>query len=321
MIKTCEFVSPKHPDKICDRIADGLLDAYLNLDPNARVAIEVMGGHGKINISGEVTALTAVNAPDIARGFCDGDLELNVNIVKQSPFIAQGVDAGGAGDQGIMVGFACRDTDSLMPYEYELSRSLCREIFKHYPYDGKVQVTVDGREALAVAASFQNAPTRDLLDLVRSSVKAREYFINQAGEWSLGGFEADSGLSGRKIVVDAYGPNVPVGGGSFSGKDATKVDRSGAYMARKIAVTLLKRRKEADQAAVRLAYAIGRPEPVMAYAELTGQKSFRAIPDLAREFDLTPKGISRALDLKAVRFAETSDWGHFGRDFPWDKAE
>ena len=310
-IKTAEFVSPKHPDKTCDRIADALLDAYLAGDPKSRVAAEVMGGHGKISVSGEVTSGAAVDIPKIVRGIVGDGYEVHVYLTKQSPAIAQGVDAGGAGDQGIMIGYATRETENFMPLEYELARKLCRDIYEKYPSDGKTQVTVEGDKTRAVVASFQNTKTAELEKLVRELIVADEYLINPAGEWALGGFDADSGLSGRKIVVDNYGPEVGVGGGSFSGKDYTKVDRSGAYMARRIAVDYLHKDPTVNIVRVKLAYAIGKKDPVMAVAELDGKE----MP--IKDYDLTPAGIRTFLGLEKVRWAETAEWGNFGRNFSW----
>lgn len=314
MIKTAEFITPKHPDKICDLIADTILDAYLTEDPNSRVAVEVMGGHGKVMVTGEVTSTASVNIVDIVKSIEGEHTEVDVLIDRQSPFIAQGVDIGGAGDQGIMVGFACNETLNFMPLEYETARKLCQEIYKTYPYDGKVQVTMEGNKVLTVVASFQNSPSADLEKIVRELVAADTYLINPAGEWNQGGFEADSGLSGRKLVVDSYGPQVPIGGGSFSGKDFTKVDRSGAYMARKIAVDLLQKHG-CQNVTVKLAYAIGKVEPVMAMATVDG-----SIQEVVIEgYDLSPAGIKKALDLPSIKYAETAVWGHFGRSFSWDR--
>lgn len=273
-----------HPDKICDRIADAILFAYLEKDKNSRVAIEVMGGHGVIHISGEVTSKGEVDIDKIVREIVGEKIQITKAITKQSTFIAQGVDVGGAGDQGIMVGYACNETESLMPLEYELAKNLCLEIYKKYPYDGKTQITIDGNKVIAAVASFQNTKTRELEKLVKTLIQSEKYFINPAGEWSVGGFDADSGLSGRKIVVDAYGPNVPVGGGSFAGKDLTKVDRGGALMARKVAVDLLKKH-HAKEVLVKLAYAIGHPNPVMAVAQIDG------LSHLITGYNLTTKGI------------------------------
>lgn len=319
MIKTCEFVSPKHPDKTCDFIADSILDAYLKKDPIARVAVEVMGGHKSISVSGEITSKAKVDIPKVVQKIVGKDYHVHLHTVHQSPFIAQGVDKGGAGDQGIMIGYATSETSNFMPYEYNLAREFCQKIYKVYPFDGKVQVTIKkdargikGVKVLAVVASFQNSKAKDLLKLVKKVIKAEEYFINPAGEWTLGGFDADSGLSGRKIAIDSYGPEVPIGGGSFSGKDPTKVDRSGAYMARKIAVDLLQKKK-AYEVKVKLAYAIGRAEAVMAEAQIDGKQVF-----IGNEYNVTPQHIIRTLRLNRPIYAKTAAWGHFGRGFVWD---
>jgi S-adenosylmethionine synthetase len=316
-IKTAEFVSPRHPDKLCDLIADSLLDAYLAGDLRSRVAAEVMGGHGHITISGEVTSAASVDIPSVVRRVLGFDVAVHANLVAQSPEIAQGVDTGGAGDQGIMIGYATRETPSFLPLEYVLARELCRKIYAVYPYDGKTQVTVDGdHHVTCVVASFQNAPSAVLEALVRASIVADEYLVNPAGEWSLGGFDADSGISGRKIVIDNYGPEIGVGGGSFSGKDLTKVDRSGAYMARRIAVDYLARFATAQAVRVKLAYAIGKPEPVMAVAEVDeGAAGVRVVP--VSDYDLTPSGIATMLKFDSVRWVDTAAWGHFGREFSW----
>ncbi|MBI5003643.1 methionine adenosyltransferase domain-containing protein [Candidatus Kaiserbacteria bacterium] len=309
-IKTAECVSPKHPDKICDFIADSILDAYHEHDKASRTAIEVMGGHGLVTINGEVTSTATPDLERVVKDIVGDGFEVQTNIVRQSPEIARGVDTGGAGDQGIMKGYATVDTSTLMPREYELARHLCQEIFKVYPYDGKTQVTLDGDTVTSVVASFQNALTADLRTLVASIITADNYYINPAGDWTQGGFDADTGLSGRKLIVDNYGPEITIGGGSFSGKDYTKVDRSGAYMARKIAVDLV--RKGAREVFVKLAYAIGKPEPVMAVAVVDG------VEQAVEGYDLSPRGIRAALKLDQVKYAETATWGHFGRGFSWE---
>ena len=311
MQKTCEFVSPRHPDKLCDLIADRILDAYLRLDPESRVAIEVMGGHGEIDISGEVTSRGQVDIAPLVYETVGGEYGLKERISRQSPEIAAGVDSGGAGDQGIMIGYACDETISLMPKEYELARRLCNLAYEHFPFDGKVQVTLDGDKVETVVASFQNAPRAALEQIMRAAVDAEKYLINPAGDWSLGGLEADSGLSGRKIVVDAYGPQVPVGGGSFSGKDFTKVDRSGAFMARRIAVDLLQERS-ARSVLVKLAYAIGIARPVMIAVTIDGQE-IDLYDELNRRYDLSPRGIRHFLNLDQVCFADLAVGGSFGR--------
>lgn len=311
MIKTCEFVSPKHPDKICDFVADTLLDAYLAGDAKSRSAIEVMGGHNLMVVNGEVSSTATVDIERVVKGIIGKNFRIISNIVRQSPEIAQGVDTGGAGDQGIMVGYACAETKNFMPKEYELARMLCRKIFEKYPHDGKTQVTLDKEEVSVIVASFQNVKSEELLALVKSILPAREYLMNPAGDWHQGGFDSDTGISGRKIVIDSYGPRIPVGGGSFSGKDFTKVDRSGAYMARRIAVDMLKK-YSAKEVRVELAYAIGKPEPVMTNATIDG------IQEKLTGYNLSPRGIFEHLGLDKVLFAKTAQWGHFGNDFPWD---
>ena len=309
-IKTCEFVSPKHPDKTCDFIADSLIDEFFNGDPKSRTAIEIMGGHKNISVNGEVTSQADVDIPAIVKRIVGDDYNVDVFIAKQSPEIARGVDTGGAGDQGIMIGYAVRETDNFMPLEYELARNLCRQVYEKYPYDGKVQVTVENNKPTIVVVSFQNAISVELEQLTRDLIKADEYLINPAGQWHIGGFEADSGLSGRKIIIDNYGPEIGVGGGSFSGKDFTKVDRSSAYMARRIAVDYLVK-YNAQMVRTKLAYAIGKKEPVMAVAEVDGK-------DMEiKGYDLSPRGIYEFLKLGEIKWSQTSQWGHFGRNFPW----
>lgn len=311
-MKTSEFVSPMHPDKICDHIADSILDAYLAGDKNSRSAVEVMGGHNLVTINGEVTSSATPDIEAIVQGIVGADFRIISNIVKQSPEIARGVDTGGAGDQGIMKGYATSETENFMPREYELARHLCQKIFEKYPFDGKTQVTLDGDRVKCVVASFQNSLNADLLPLVESIIEADEYLINPAGEWKQGGFDADTGVSGRKLIVDNYGPEVTIGGGSFSGKDYTKVDRSAAYMARKVAVDYL-RRENAKEVVTKIAYAIGKSEPVMARVVVDGKEKE------IEGYDLSPKGIRELLKLESVIYTKTSDWGHFGRDFSWDK--
>ncbi len=310
-IKTAECVTPGHPDKMCDYIADSILDAYLSEDKQSRCAIEVMGGHNLVTINGEVTSASSPDIKSIVQAIVGADFDVQVHIAKQSPEIARGVDTGGAGDQGIMKGYATSETVSMMPREYELARNLCQEIYKVYPYDGKTQVTIDGDVVTGVVASFQNAKSDELRKLVESVIVSKEYYINPAGEWTLGGFDADTGLSGRKLIVDNYGPEITIGGGSFSGKDFTKVDRSGAYMARKIAVDYAK--NGAKEVYVKLAYAIGKAEPVMAVAVVDEKE------EVITGYDLTPKGIRENLKLDEVTYTDTCTWGHFGRDFTWDK--
>lgn len=315
MLKTAECVSPKHPDKICDRISDAVLDAYLAEDPKSRVAVETVGSHGKVWVTGEVTSTAQnIDVEKIVKEIAGSDVEISVHIVEQSPEIARGVvEQEGAGDQGIMTGYATRETDTYMPKEYELARNLCQLVYQKYPYDGKTQVTLnDAGEVTSVVCSFQNAPTAELKPLVEEIIPgAKEYHVNPAGDWVQGGFDADAGLTGRKIIVDNYGPEIAVGGGAFSGKDPSKVDRSAAYMARRIAVDYLESRPEAQQVLVKLAYAIGHPEALMAVAIVDG------VPEEVTGYNLTPKGIADFLELRRPVYADTAAWGHFGRGFSW----
>ena len=314
MLKTAECVSPHHPDKLCDRISDAILDAYLTQDSKSRVAVETVGSHGKVLVTGEVTTTAKdIDIKKIVEDIAGEGLEIDVHLLEQSPEIAQGVDTGGAGDQGIMTGYATRETDSYMPKEYELARNLCQHVYEQYPYDGKTQVTLnaDG-EVESVVCSFQNAPKAKLSALVKEVITdAKEYHINPAGDWAQGGFDADAGLTGRKIIVDNYGPEVAVGGGAFSGKDPSKVDRSGAYMARRIAVDYLEKYPEAKEVLVKLAYAIGHPEALMAVAIVDGK------PEQVEGYDLTPAGIASFLELHKPVYSDTAAWGHFGRGFAW----
>ncbi len=317
--KTAESVSPKHPDKLCDQISDGVLDAYLAKDPQARVAVETVGGHGQIFVVGEVSAKHKVDIGPIVKRIA-GKVKLSQKIVHQSPEIATGVDHGGAGDQGIMVGYATVETKELLPSEVVLARSLNQNLFERWPYDGKTQVTLKNGVIDSIVASFQNVPQNKLSAQVFTWFKHQEakyrsgiprLFANPTGDWHQGGFDADSGLTGRKLVVDNYGPQIPIGGGAFSGKDATKVDRSGAYMARRIAVDYLRKHKAA-QVYCYLAYAIGVAEPVEATVVVDGKSS------LVKGYDLTPKGIIKGLDLTRPQFEPTARWGHFGNGFSWD---
>lgn len=308
--KTCEFVTLMHPDKLCDYLADILLDAFLELDPKSRVAIEIMGGHDSISVSGEVTSAARVNIEDTVKKVVGDNYNVKIYVSQQSPFISKGVDTGGAGDQGIMIGYATSETKNFMPLEYELARKLCNKLYSQFPFDGKTQVTIEGGQVKTVVASFQKTKTEELKKAVVGLIKADEYLINPAGEWEMGGFDADSGLSGRKIMIDNYGPEIGVGGGSFSGKDWTKVDRSGAYMARRIAVDLLKKHG-AKTVRTKLAYAIGKKNPVMAVAEIDGKE------EKIIGYDLSPKGICEFLNLGKIKFRRTAAWGHFGREFPW----
>ena len=314
MIRTAECITPKHPDKICDRISDAILDECLRQDPTSRVAVETMGGHGKVFVTGEVTTNAKLDIPSIVERVYGEPIDVETNIVKQSNFIAQGVDTGGAGDQGIMVGYACNENPEYIPQELYLARQLCKRIYKLYPYDGKTQVTLDGGEIKTIVASFQNAPKYALEQIITEwldyKVEGIEIHCNPAGDWTMGGFDADAGVTGRKLVVDNYGPRVPIGGGAFSGKDSSKVDRSAAYMARKIAVDTLKA-NDAEEVYVYLAYAIGYDKPVQATAIIDG------VENNIEHFDLSPNGIVKTLGLQEPKFEKTAEWGHMGTEQLW----
>jgi S-adenosylmethionine synthetase len=318
--RSAESVSPKHPDKLCDQISDAILDAYLQGDPDSRVAVESVGGHGKVFVVGEVTSKVHPDVEPIVKRIA-GDVEVEVRLVKQSPEIAQGVDTGGAGDQGIMVGYATNETPELLPLETVLSRRLNQFLYDKWPYDGKTQITLrDGRVESAVA-SFQNAPQAELRtaveqwlqnDELAKPVDGVKLHINPAGDWEQGGFDADTGLTGRKLVVDNYGPQVPIGGGCFSGKDPSKVDRSAAYMARRIAVDYLKQHS-AKEVFCYLAYAIGEAQPLEATVIVDGKQQ------VVEGYDLSPAGIIKFLDLKRPIYEQTARYGHFGHpDFNWE---
>lgn len=315
-IRTAESVSPKHPDKLCDRISDAILDELLKQDPNSRVAVETVGGHGLVVVTGEITTIASVNYEAVVRRFIPDNHNVTINLVEQSPEIARGVDTGGAGDQGIMVGYACDETDNFMPLEYELARSLNQAVYEQFEYDGKTQVTVDNGNITAIVVSFQHAKKEELNKIVeewldgKSASKEVTLHINPAGDWEIGGFESDAGLTGRKLAVDNYGPRVPIGGGAFSGKDPSKVDRSAAYMARKIAVDYLKKHN-ASEVYCYLGYAIGVAEPVQATVIVDGKEYD------AEGYDLSPNGIIKALDLRRPVYSKTAEYGHFGRDFIW----
>lgn len=322
--RTAESVSPKHPDKLCDQISDAVLDAYLAQDPNARVAVEVCGGHGQVFVTGEVTSsATNIDIKDIVHRIAGDEMKVMSNLVKQSPEIAQGVDVGGAGDQGIMIGYATAETPEMLPREVVLARRLNQFIYTKHPYDGKTQVTLHGSYVSSIVASFQNTSQAELEALVHQfitdqSLEAEpevgkiELHLNPAGDWHQGGFEADTGLTGRKLIVDNYGPRIPIGGGAFSGKDPSKVDRSAAYMARRIAVDYL-RQREAQEVFVHLAYAIGHAEPLERTVIIDGKA------EEITGYDLTPQGIIQYLDLKRPIYEPTARYGHFGEGFDWDK--
>ncbi len=316
--RTAESVSPGHPDKIADQISDAILDVHLAEDPLARVAVDIAGGHGKLFVTGEVTSrATGVDIPAIVQRLAGG-VELIENIARQSPEIAQGVDTGGAGDQGIVVGYATSETPELLPLEVVLSRKLNQRLYEKWPYDGKTQITLDERSGIAgVVASFQHAPALELRSIINQWLEQYDtvdhvtVHANPAGDWGIGGFDADAGLTGRKLAVDNYGPRIPVGGGAFSGKDPSKVDRSAAYAARQVAIHYLHER-QASEVFVRIAYAIGVAEPLEQTVIIDG------VAERITGFDLTPNGIIERLNLRRPIYEQTARYGHFGHGFDWD---
>ncbi|NQV88077.1 MAG: methionine adenosyltransferase domain-containing protein [Parcubacteria group bacterium] len=326
MIKTAESVSIAHPDKVCDQISDAVLDACLKQDPNTRSAIEVLGGHGIITVTGELTTKAHINIRKIAQeiykdcGY-EENIGVTVNVVEQSLEIEHGVDNDGAGDQGIMVGYATSETPELLPLEVVLARKLTKAMGKK---DGKAQVTTENGKVISILTSVCDADyskksalvkvvKKEIEPLLVCGLKIKDVWLkNPNGEWSIGGFNADTGLTGRKLAVDNYGPNIPLGGGCFSGKDATKVDRSGAYIARKIAADYLKKRK-AKEVYSHIAYAIGVAKPLMAVVTIDGKQ------EEIKGYDLRPSAIIKYLKLKNPQFRETAKYGHFGNGFSWDK--
>ena len=315
--RTAESVSPRHPDKLCDQISDAILDAHLREDAQARVAVDVAGGHGKLFVTGEVTSRAQwVDVVKIVQRIA-GPVEVIENISEQSPEISRGVDNGGAGDQGIMVGYATSETLEMLPTEVVLSRKLNEYLYAIWPFDGKTQITIAGNSIVGVVASFQHAPSVKLREAVgewlrgQSVVSDVRIHVNPSGDWHLGGFDADAGLTGRKLAVDNYGPRIPVGGGAFSGKDPSKVDRSAAYMARKIAVDYL-RKRGASEVYVRLAYAIGVSQPLEATVMLDN------VVEKVVEYDLTPNGIIQSLNLRRPIYEQSARYGHFGHGFDWE---
>lgn len=363
---TSESVTEGHPDKISDQISDAVLDAALEKDPKARVACETLVTTGLVVVAGEITTNAVLDYSKIARetirqigytrakfGFdCDTCAVLSA-LDRQSPDIAMGVDTGGAGDQGLMFGYACNETPELMPLPIQLAHMLSKRLSEvrksgELPYlrpDGKSQVTVeyrDGRpfrlEAVVISSQHDADVTNEQLraeieeKVIKHTVspelldKDTKYHINPTGRFVTGGPQGDAGLTGRKIIVDTYGGYAPHGGGAFSGKDPTKVDRSAAYMARYVAKNIVAAGL-ADRCQVQLAYAIGVAQPVSVLVETqgTGRISDSALSKLVRDnFDLTPRGIIESLNLRRPIYRATAAYGHFGRTedtFTWEKTD
>ncbi|MGX9135659.1 methionine adenosyltransferase [Rummeliibacillus sp. JY-2-4R] len=380
---TSESVTEGHPDKICDQISDAILDAIIAKDPNARVACETTVTTGLVLVAGEITTSTYVDIKGIVRdtvseigytrgkyGFDAENLAVLVAIGEQSPDIAQGVDqalearegsmtdadieAIGAGDQGLMFGYACNETPELMPLPISLAHKLARRLTEvrksgqldYLRPDGKTQVTIEYDEnnqpvrvdTIVISTQHDEEVTleqiqKDLKEIVIAEVVPAElldettkYFINPTGRFVIGGPKGDAGLTGRKIIVDTYGGYARHGGGAFSGKDATKVDRSGAYAARYVAKNIVAAGL-ADRAEVQLAYAIGVAQPVSISIDTfgTGKVKESDLVEAVREFfDLRPAGIIKMLDLRRPIYKQTAAYGHFGRtdlNVPWENTD
>ena len=368
-----ESVSEGHPDKVCDQISDAVLDAVLTIDPMSRVACETFVGRGLVVVGGEITTKAMLDIDQIVRqvvkdigytrpeyAFDSSSCAILNGIGRQSPDISQGVDTGGAGDQGIMFGYACRETPELMPLPIMLAHKLVKklaEVRKNgtLPYlgpDGKSQVSVeylDGRPVRVdtVVLSTQHGPEildktgdcitekarKEIIDTVIRPVLGKRlidektrFLINPTGKFVVGGPASDTGLTGRKIIVDTYGGRAPHGGGAFSGKDPTKVDRSACYMARYIAKNVVAAGL-AEECTVQLAYAIGVAEPVGVYFDThgTGVAPEAKIEVAVRKlFPMTPKGIIDTLKLRRPIYRPTAAYGHFGREekgFEWEKTD
>ena len=366
---TSESVTEGHPDKLCDYISDSILDAYLAQDSNARVAAETVAGKGEIYITGEISSTANVDIEQVVRnaikeiGYTNAEIDIDyktcnviVNISKQSPDIAQGVDKSledkegenvgseGAGDQGLMFGFACDETPELMPLPISLAHKLARrlaevrkeKIVDYLRPDGKVQVTVEYENEKPVrvdtiVVSTQHTEEADLdrlkQDIIEKVVKpvvpndlldeSTRYFINPTGRFVIGGPLGDSGLTGRKVIVDTYGGYSRHGGGAFSGKDPTKVDRSAAYMARHIAKNVVAN-GYAKKCEIQFAYSIGVAKPVSIYVDTYGTNTIpeeEIVEKITKRFDLTPRGIIQYLGLQNPIYRKTTNYGHFGKDF------
>lgn len=371
---TSESVTEGHPDKLCDYISDSVLDSYLEKDENARVACETVAGKGKIFLTGEISSVAEVDIERVVRnaikeiGYDNAELDIDyktcdvqINISKQSPDIALGVDKSleqkegenvvseGAGDQGLMFGFACDETSEYMPLPIYLAHKLARRLTEvrktneidYLRPDGKVQVTVEYEDEKplrvdTIVVSTQHNADVDL-NVLKKDIKEKvinavvpeklldentKYYINPTGRFVIGGPLGDSGLTGRKIIVDTYGGYARHGGGAFSGKDSTKVDRSAAYIARFLAKNIVYN-GYAKKCEIQLSYAIGVAKPVSIYVDTFGTGTIdeeELVKKIYEKFDLTPRGIINFLELRKPIFRKTTNYGHFGKPYlPWER--
>ncbi|MBR2289048.1 MAG: methionine adenosyltransferase [Clostridia bacterium] len=371
---TSESVTEGHPDKLCDFISDSVLDAYFEKDPNARVACETVAGKGQIVVTGEITSKADVDIEEVVRnavkeiGYDNAETDIDyrtckvlLNVSKQSADIALGVDKSyedkegedvgseGAGDQGIMFGFACNETKELMPLPISLAHKIARRLTEvrksgeidYIRPDGKTQVTVeyeDGKPVRVdtIVVSTQHLASADL-DKLKKEIKEKvispvvpkelldentKYFINPTGRFIIGGPLGDAGLTGRKIIVDTYGGYSRHGGGAFSGKDPSKVDRSAAYMARFIAKNIVAN-GYADKCEIQFSYAIGVAKPVSVYVDTFGTAKIpeeEIVAKINKTFNLTPRGIIETLNLRKPIYRQTTNYGHFGKEnLPWEQ--
>ena len=359
---TSESVTEGHPDKLCDYISDTILDEALAQDKYSRVAVETFASANKITIAGQITSNATLDVEKIVRerikeiGYDNAELdidyrtcEIDINITKQSSDIAQGVDVGGAGDQGIMFGFASGETEEYMPFAISMAHKLAKRLTEVrktgvMPYlrpDGKTQVTVEYegdkvKRIDTILISTQHDADIDI-ETLKKDIKQNiidvvipkeylddqtKYYINPTGRFVIGGPLGDTGLTGRKIIVDTYGGYARHGGGAFSGKDATKVDRSAAYMLRHIAKNIVAN-GYAKKCEIQVAYAIGMEQPMSVFVDTFGTNNIsedEILEIINRNFDLTPKGIIEYLGLREPIFTKTTNYGHFGKnELPWEK--
>mgnify|MGYP002734624383 FL=1 len=359
---TSESVTEGHPDKLCDYISDTILDEALKQDKYSRVAVETFASANQITIAGQITTNAKLDVEKIVRdrikeiGYDNAELDIDyrtckidINITKQSSDIAQGVDIGGAGDQGIMFGFASDETEEYMPFAISMAHKLAKRLTDVrktglMPYlrpDGKTQVTVEYegetvKRIDTILISTQHDANIDM-EILKNDIKEKiidevipskylddktNYYINPTGRFVIGGPLGDTGLTGRKIIVDTYGGYARHGGGAFSGKDATKVDRSAAYMLRHIAKNIVAN-GYAKKCELQVAYAIGMEQPMSVFVDTFGTNTIsedKILEIINKNFDLTPKGIIEYLGLREAIFTKTTNYGHFGKtELPWEK--